>query len=184
MKDPIKGTPGNVARSGYRIRRFGEPDLDWATPILDREFGGRFQARRGALLDVFGLPGFVAEEDGLTVGLLTYQRVCNECELAFVWTRKHGAGIGTILLQALREEVAPDVLIWVVTTNDNLDALRFFQRRGFALSALRPGAIDEARRLLKPQIPLTGAFGIQLRDELELQLAPEPLLKERPELPA
>ena len=55
----------------------------------------------------------------------------------------------------------------LITTNDNLDALRFYQRRGFALTELRPGAVDESRRM-KPQIPLVGAHGIPIRDELVL----------------
>jgi hypothetical protein len=58
----------------------------------------------------------------------------------------------------------------VVTTNDNLGALRFYQRRGFVLAALRPGAITEARRTLKPEISEIGADGIPIRDELELEL--------------
>jgi hypothetical protein len=58
----------------------------------------------------------------------------------------------------------------VVTTNDNLDALRFYQRRGFRLAVLRPGAVDRSRESLKPGIPETGAGGIRLRDELELQM--------------
>jgi hypothetical protein len=56
----------------------------------------------------------------------------------------------------------------VVTTNDNVDALRFYQRRGFQLASVRCGAVDEARRTLKPLIPVTGNYGIPLRDELEL----------------
>jgi hypothetical protein len=60
--------------------------------------------------------------------------------------------------------------IWVVTTNDNLDALRFYQRRGFRLLALRPAAVDAARRSLKPSIGTVGSYGIPLRDELELVL--------------
>jgi GNAT superfamily N-acetyltransferase len=58
----------------------------------------------------------------------------------------------------------------LTTTNDNLDALRFYQRRGFRLVALRPGAVDAARAL-KPEIPVTGAHGIPLRDELDLERA-------------
>ena len=57
-----------------------------------------------------------------------------------------------------------------MTTNDNLDALRFYQRRGFRLVALRPGAVDESRVSLKPQIGVSGDFEIPLRDELELEL--------------
>ena len=56
----------------------------------------------------------------------------------------------------------------LTTTNDNVDALRFYQRHGFRLVELRPGAVDAARRL-KPEIPATGAHGIPLRDELELE---------------
>ena len=58
----------------------------------------------------------------------------------------------------------------VVTTDDNVDALRFYQRRGFRLAELRPGAVAEARQSLKPEIPLTGAYGIELRDEIELEM--------------
>lgn len=60
--------------------------------------------------------------------------------------------------------------LWLVTTNDNLDALRFYQRRGFRLSRLRPGAVDLSRQTLKPEIPEVGTFGIAIRDELELEL--------------
>jgi hypothetical protein len=58
--------------------------------------------------------------------------------------------------------------LWVLTTNDNVDALRFYQRRGFRLAGLNPGAVDGARATLKPEIPVVGAHGIPLRDELVL----------------
>jgi hypothetical protein len=58
----------------------------------------------------------------------------------------------------------------VVTTNDNLAALQFYQRRGFRLVLLRPGAVDGSREFLKPEIPTLGAHGIALRDELELEM--------------
>ncbi len=56
----------------------------------------------------------------------------------------------------------------VVTTNDNVDALRFYQKRGFVLCELRRDAITAGRRL-KPTIPWLGTYGIPLRDELELE---------------
>ena len=55
--------------------------------------------------------------------------------------------------------------IWLITTNDNLDVLRFYQRRGYRLAAVFPGAVDEARKQ-KPTIPLTGFYGIPIRDEI------------------
>jgi hypothetical protein len=62
--------------------------------------------------------------------------------------------------------------LWVVTTNDNCDALRFYQRRGFQLAQLRPGAVNASRQTLKPAIPTVGLFGIPIRDELELEMVP------------
>ena len=59
---------------------------------------------------------------------------------------------------------------WVVTTNDNLDALRLCQRRGFRLAELRAGAVDESRRRLKPSIGPVAENGIPIRDELELTI--------------
>jgi ribosomal protein S18 acetylase RimI-like enzyme len=59
--------------------------------------------------------------------------------------------------------------LWLITRNDNLDALRFYQRRGMRLCAIHRDAIDQAR-LVKPSIPLVGNFGIAIRDELELDL--------------
>ena len=67
-------------------------------------------------------------------------------------------GVGTALLNALLRAVSRCDRIWLVTTNDNLEALRFYQRRGFVLSALRPGAVEEARKQLKPQISTVGEF--------------------------
>jgi Acetyltransferase (GNAT) family len=62
--------------------------------------------------------------------------------------------------------------LWVITTNDNVDALRFYQRRGFCLVRVHRGAVDRSRATLKPEIPAAGAYGIPLRDEIELEKQP------------
>jgi ribosomal protein S18 acetylase RimI-like enzyme len=156
------------------IREYQESDCAWAEPFMDSDFGGALQARRGELIDVLALPGFVAERNGRPVGIVTYRREHGDCELAFIATFERHEGVGTALLDAVLDAVAGCDRIWLVTTNDNLEALRFYQRRGFVLSALRPGAVDESRRRLKPQISVVGSFGIPLRDELELELRPSP----------
>lgn len=157
------------------IRRYRELDREWADQLLRDRFGGALQARRGELIDVLALPGFVAERDDRPVGLLTFHRDGRDCELGFVIAIEQHRGIGTALLEALRAEVADCERIWLVTTNDNLEGLRFYQRRGFALTALRAGVVDDARKRLKPQIPPVGQFGVPLRDELELELRPSEL---------
>jgi ribosomal protein S18 acetylase RimI-like enzyme len=154
------------------IREYRESDRPWAEAFMSDKFGGPLQARRGELQDVLALPGFIAERDGRTIGLATYRLENDECELAFIASLERHAGVGTALLNALLGAVSQCDRIWLVTTNDNLEALRFYQRRGFVLSALRPGAADQARKQLKPQISMVGEFGIPLRDEIELELRP------------
>ena len=60
--------------------------------------------------------------------------------------------------------------MWLITTNDNLNALRFWQKRGFHLIKIYPSAIDKVSRKIKPQIPKMGADGIPIRDEIELEM--------------
>ena len=145
-------------------------DERWAEEFLDAHLGGRRQARRGEIIDVLepGL-GFVA---GDRLGLLTYRRDGDGLELSGIATHPTGQGTGTALVEALvamaREQGVTGIR--VTTTNDNLDALAFYQRRGFRLVELRPGAVDEARRTLKPEISLIGEHGLPLRDEIELAM--------------
>ena len=60
----------------------------------------------------------------------------------------------------------------VITTNDNVDVVRFYQRRGFCLVRVHRGAVDRSRASLKPEIPAVGAYRIPLRDEIELEKQP------------
>jgi N-acetylglutamate synthase-like GNAT family acetyltransferase len=80
------------------------------------------------------------------------------------------SGIGSLLIDEVREEAKRRRCreVTLTTTNDNIDALRFYQRRGFRLAALRPGAVDRARLERKPEIPRSGAYNIPLRDEIDL----------------
>ena len=119
------------------------------------------------------LPSLVATRDGQQVGLLCYRDDGDGWwELALIGAVTGQEGVGSALVAALVARVGPGSRIWVVTTNDNVDALRFYQRRGFRIRAVRPGAVDEARRMSKPEIPVVGRYGIPLRDEVELELAP------------
>ena len=96
----------------------------------------------------------------------------DECELVVLEAFEKGRGIGTALLDATTDVArkAGCRRLWLVTTNDNLDALRFYQRRGLRLVRLWVDAVTEARLKLKPEIPLVGDHGIAIRDELEFEL--------------
>jgi GNAT superfamily N-acetyltransferase len=129
-------------------------------------------ARRGELVDAMDHPAYVARVDDELVGVATYVLGEGTCELLTLHATRRNAGVGTALVSAVAEAArsAGCTTLWVVTTNDNVDALRFYQRRGFRLARLRPGAVDDSRLTLKPEIPTVGGHGIPLRDELELEL--------------
>jgi GNAT superfamily N-acetyltransferase len=129
-------------------------------------------ARLGELVHPLDHPALVAETaDGQLLGMLTYVpgRDWQQCEILTLHADEQWRGAGTALVEAAAQLARRQecTRLWVITTNDNVDALRFYQRRGFALTELRPGAVDGSRRM-KPQIPLVGAYGIPIRDELVL----------------
>jgi GNAT superfamily N-acetyltransferase len=134
-------------------------------------WGMRHAARLGRLEDSLAHPALIAERDGELIGVLTYVLDGDSCEVLTLQASERQHGVGTALVEAV-ERLATDAgcsRLWVITTNDNVDALRFYQRRGFRLSVLHAGAVDDSRARLKPEIPRVGEYGIDLRDELELE---------------
>ena len=128
-------------------------------------------ARLEELVRPLDHPALVAEDGERLVGVLTYVLAGRECEILTLHTAARWRGTGTALIAGV-EEIARNAgcaRLWVLTTNDNVDALRFYQRRGFRLAALNPGAVDRSRTQLKPEIPEHGAYGIPIRDELVLE---------------
>ena len=126
---------------------------------------------RGRVHQADELPGFVAELGGQLAGLVTYRLDAHECEIVSLDSLVQGRGIGAALIAAVRDaaRAAGCARLWLITTNDNLSALRFYQKRGFTLVAVHRNALEVARRL-KPEIALVGVDGIPLRDEIELEM--------------
>lgn len=151
-------------------RAMTSDDREWAHALIAEHWGGIKMVTRGVLYDMREFPGIIAWRDGVPVGLATYRIDGDACELMSINSLIQDSGVGTSLLRAVEEtaRAAGCRRLFLITTNDNTHALRFYQRKGYRLVALRPGAIDEARRL-KPGIPKVGIDGIPLRDELELE---------------
>jgi ribosomal protein S18 acetylase RimI-like enzyme len=145
-----------------------EPRDSDAVDAFLRGWHARRVARLGELLEPLDYPALVCEEDGRLLGVLTYVVRGDRCEVLTLHASQQRRGVGTALIDGL-ERTVDCPTIWLVTTNDNVDALRFYQRRGFRLAELRPGGVDESRRRLKPEIPDIGFYGIPIRDELVLE---------------
>jgi GNAT superfamily N-acetyltransferase len=159
----------------FRVRQRDESDRAEVEAFLAERYSRRV-ARLGRIEDPLDHPALVAERDGTLAGVLTYVRGGDGWEILTLHAAERFGGAGTALIEAV-ERLAADAgcaRLWLITTNDNVDALRFYQRRGFRLAALHRGAVDDSRARLKPEIPQIGEHGIELRDELELEKVPAP----------
>ena len=147
------------------IRPLAPSDGAKASAFIDDVLGDRMQARLGEIHDVLAFPGFGAWDGERLVGVVT--RGGSELAALAVAVDHRGTGIGGQLVEAVVAEAiaAGESELWLVTTNDNLAAIRLYQRHGFRLTDVHPGGVDRARAI-KPAIPLVGQNGIEMHDEL------------------
>ncbi len=146
-------------------------DAGWIREFL-KPGGAEFIISRGRKLFPAELPGFYATDNkGEKVGLATYEIVGNQCELVTIDAFVRHSGIGTELLARVKEaaEKAGCRRLWLITTNDNVEAMRFYQRRGMNFAAVHVNALEHSRTI-KPAIPTIGFFKIPIRDEVEFEM--------------
>lgn len=156
------------------VRPIVPGDLEQVVEILTASWGDThvIALTWGEMIDASTLPGFVAVADGDRIaGLITYTERDGSVEIVTIDAVVKGAGVGTALLDAVREVARRRGMrrLTLITTNDNTRALAFYQRYGFDLVALRRDAITRTREL-KPSIPEMSEDGIPIRHELELEL--------------
>jgi DNA-3-methyladenine glycosylase I len=159
-----------------RVEALTDERRSWATRVLTDAWGSPVMVSPARTHQADRLPAFVAVVGDELVGLLTYAIEGDACEVVTLNSLREGIGAGSALIHAATTaaRAAGCRRLWLLTTNDNLHALGFYQRRGLRLVALRAGAVDAARQF-KPEMPVIGLNGIPLRDEIELEL----VLKER-----
>ncbi|MEJ8472696.1 GNAT family N-acetyltransferase [Roseibium algae] len=118
-------------------------------------------------VDASRLPGYVAVVGDEFAGLVTVIKREGEWEILTLDSLNRWAGTGTLLLDAVVKEARETDVprLTVRTSNDNLDAFRFYQRRGFRMERVAQGVIDREREQ-KPEIPVRGDHGIPIHDEV------------------
>lgn len=175
----------------FTLRPIQDADRKWINQFIIDRWGAEIVVVHGMVYRPHELAGFVAAYavivgrsfDPVTIkntaytvgrdqpiGLITYHIQANQCEIVTLDSLKSGIGIGTALIAAVKASAKQSGCrrIWLMTTNDNLNGLRFYQKRGFVVVAVNRNAIEQSRQI-KPEIPLIGAEGIPLRDEIELE---------------
>ncbi|MCL2637270.1 MAG: GNAT family N-acetyltransferase [Oscillospiraceae bacterium] len=140
------------------------------TEILKREWGLPIVSRETAH-DGTKLPGFVSVSDEKINGLVTYNIDERGCEITSLNSFEENKGVGSALIDAVLEVAKENncARLWLVTTNDIIHAIRFYQRRGFDWIATHINSADGMRRL-KPTIPLLGEENIPIKHEIEFEI--------------
>lgn len=153
------------------IRRITPEDLPRLRKFWTERWGDDFVVAHGVVYRPDLLDGFLALDGRDLIGLITLSNSPDGCEVVSLDSLREDKGIGSALIEevikAAREQGCRR--LFLITTNDNLRALGFYQKRGFELVTIHRGAVNESRKI-KPGIPLVGENGIPLRDEIELEM--------------
>lgn len=169
---PTKADPASIIPMGadFTIRATIEDDKPWIRRLLRRYWATENILSKGKIHDAVNCKGFAALQKDEPVGLILYEIANDECEIITHNSTTDSGGVGSCLLAAVRNEARAHNChrLWLVTTNDNTPAVRFYQRRDFDICAFHKDAISKARQL-KPEIPDEGLDGIRVRHEIELE---------------
>ena len=140
---------------------------------MNESWGSQKVVTRGVIHQADSLPGFVADVEGKIAGFLTWHVSGKMLEIVTLNVLNQREGIGTVLVNASVEEAnaLKCSRVWVITTNDNAEAVKFYQSVGFKIVAIHKDTIEESRKL-KPEIPRIGIGGIPITDEIELERIP------------
>jgi GNAT superfamily N-acetyltransferase len=153
------------------VRRVEPADRPWIAEVIKGAFSSTRVVSRGRVTeDASILEGFAVESDRRPIGCALWRVDDGDCELVVIVTTYRGAGAGTALLDAVVAEAKARGWhrLWLITTNDNSDAIRLYQRAGWDWVAWHRDAVEKSREL-KPELPPTGAHGIPIRHEIEFE---------------
>ena len=163
-----------MAAAGLLVRPIRDDERPELGRVATETWGSPIVVSREVAHDVRVLPAVVAEdpESGRWLGVASYRFEAGACEVVQLLALERGRGVGSALLATLASiaRAGGAHRLWLTTTNDNLDAIRFYQRGGFRFVWIWRGAVTRARKI-KPEIPLVGEFGISITDEIEMELA-------------
>jgi len=162
----------HAMNTSYTILPVTSREREWVRDIITRRWGGDFVVTRGRKVYPAEIEGLYAVDSaGNKVGLLTYEVIGDQCEIVTLDALEKLRGIGTALIEKVRQMAIKRgcTRLWLIMTNDNLEAIRFYQRRGFTFAAVHVNALAASRRL-KPSIPEIGLFEIPLHDEIEFEM--------------
>jgi N-acetylglutamate synthase-like GNAT family acetyltransferase len=153
------------------VRRAATDDRPWIADAIAGAFASTRLVSRGRVhADASALDGFVVESDGRAIGCALWHEIDGDAELVVLVTTNRGIGAGGALLDAVvaHAREAGWERLWLITTNDNTDSIRLYQRDGWEWCDFHRDAITQSRDL-KPELPETGNHGIPIKHEIEFE---------------
>lgn len=153
-----------------KLRSSTSQDNKWLEELMNREWGGLPLVIREKKYYPTSLDGIIAENEHGIAGFLFYEVRDQDCEIIVFEVFDKFKRIGTQILNKLKEIATNKKCrrLYLMTTNDNLDALRFYQKRGFHICDIHLDSVKHSRKI-KPTIGMTGDHGIPVRDEIDLE---------------
>ncbi len=154
------------------IRKLEVKDKNLVFEFLQKEWGDTvIVLREGEIFALKDEEGFVIFDNNKIIGLLTFRISHERCEILSLDSKIENQGIGSALIDKAKEyaKLKNCSVLHVITTNNNLRAIGFYQKRGFHLTKLYINAMDIVRKI-KSGVPFVGDNNIPLRDELEFEI--------------
>ena len=129
----------NIENCQYREKVNDHIKKEWGLPIVSK----------GNIIDIHNLPGFIAVDNDELIGAVLYQIKNDECEIAVIFSLKQNVGAGSGLINAVIKTAQEQMCkrVWLITTNDNTPAIRFYQKRGFNLKAVHENAFKVTQKI-------------------------------------
>lgn len=150
------------------VREATDDDRLAARELFNQDFGRTKIVAFGEVMDIDQIPALVAIRHSSPSGALAYRLLGDALHIVALatdpmWQR---SGVGACLLaeaELLARRLKLSRLL-VATSNDNLPALYFYQRRGYRLTALVPNSVAEHTHQ-----QVAGFAGIPVTDEIRLE---------------
>lgn len=153
-----------------QIREIDDTTRSQVVRFIKDNWGSGIMVVKGRVHNMEELPGFIAIENNHILGIITYNIESNQCEIVSLDSFKENNGIGSMLIERVIKNAQGEKCnrVWLITTNDNTKAMRFYQKRGFTMKDIYVNAVKESRKI-KPEIPMFGNNGISILHEIEFE---------------
>ncbi len=159
-----------MSSSRFNITEIDKKDGPLVAAFVAASWGSPMSVSRGRIFNTSELPGLVYKEGEKIAGLLIYRIEDGDCEIVTLNSHLNKRGLASQLIDRVIQKAKTQGCkrVWLITTNDNTNAIRYYQKRGFEWVGFHKDSMKESRKL-KPEIPERGEDDIPIKHEIEFE---------------